>query len=262
MGLSSPLTLALLYTALALLLWLRFRNRFTTALLGMVLAICSVATWNRYQRELANTWQIVRARVPAHGEDSFHWPPRIGAPMPDLLLYDSAGRLTRLSSLKGRVLLVELVATGSPASVALAGGHAYGPFENVMPQSNLDCLLEYLRRFGPVERGDPRWRHVQIVIYNSQLEPPTIADLKRWSSHFRLDSARGALVLAATRPLLERTPPSMVPGFYLVDERFVVCAESCGPSPKHNLYQDVIPLLNDLVEKGQTGLRQSEAFLK
>jgi hypothetical protein len=251
----SSLMLCLLYVALAWLIRMRFPNRFTTGLLLTVVVISAAVMAKQHRRELNNAWRWVAAWAEMPYGSDLRWPPQVGQPFPDLLLYDQEGRLVRLSSLRGRVLLVELAATCSPASIALAGGHAYGPFQNVAPQTNLDSMNNYLKQFGPVEADPSRWLHVRIVVFNHQLGAPSLADVQQWARHFNLDASEGQFVLAGNQSLCSATDPSWVPGFYLVDSQFTVRAECVGPTPKHNLYTDIIPLLHDLVKESQPRTR-------
>ncbi len=252
MGISSPLGLCLLYSALAVLLRLRFRQRWATLLLCLVLGVSGAVIWRYYEKWLYNARQLVVAWVVHRGPPRCEWPPQVGKPFPDLLLLDARGRLTRLSQFRGRVLLVELVATGSPASVAFAGGHAYGPFQSVAPQTNLKSLQDYLHQFGPVDLRDLRLVHVRLVIFNRNGLPPTVEDLQQWETHFRLEGFPNAITLAAKGPIVGPQNRDRVPGFYLVDRQFVVRAESCGVNPKHDFYGFVIPLLHELLNQKST----------
>ena len=59
------------------------------------------------------------------------WPPRVGEPYPDLHLVDQTGRVTALSSFKGRVLLVEMVGMTCPACQGFSGAKRLGTFGGV-----------------------------------------------------------------------------------------------------------------------------------
>ncbi|GIW90874.1 MAG: hypothetical protein KatS3mg109_1306 [Pirellulaceae bacterium] len=249
MGLSSPLSLCLLYSILAVLVRLRFRKRWATLFLCGVLAVCAAVIWRYYRKPLYNLWQTAAVRLVPNDSPPGPWPPEVGRPFPDLLLSDSGGWLTRISRFRGKVLLVELVAAGSPASVALAGGHAYGPFEGVAPQANLQSLTQYLATFGQVDVRHPDLIHVRIMILNRHAQPPSAHDLRQWERHFNLGEQPNAVTLAAPPELVTEAARRLAPGFYLVDRNFVVKAESCGIRPKHDFYTYVIPLLHDLLEE-------------
>ena len=77
-------------------------------------------------------------------ESPIDWPPKLGEPYPDLLLIDASGRELRLSSLKGKVLLIEPIGMNCPACQAYAGGGARGGFRGVSPQGDLRSIEEYL----------------------------------------------------------------------------------------------------------------------
>jgi hypothetical protein len=75
--------------------------------------------------------------------------PRVGEPYPDLQLVDQTGRLTSLASLKGRVLLVEMIGMTCPACQGFSGAKQRGTFGGVDSDGGLpsidDLLVQYAR---------------------------------------------------------------------------------------------------------------------
>ena len=94
--------------------------------------------------------QGLRSLLPraAAGPDISSWPPRPGQPYPDLALLDSDGNLFKLSSLKGKVILVEPIGMTCVACQAFSGGHKRGGYLGVAPQPGIESLEEDLAKFG------------------------------------------------------------------------------------------------------------------
>ena len=66
------------------------------------------------------------------------WPPRYGRTYPDLTLYDHRGRIVKLSSLQGKVILIEPIGISCQACQAYSGAHRLGSYRNIQPQSGLE----------------------------------------------------------------------------------------------------------------------------
>ncbi len=244
-----PLLLILLNLTIAITLRIKFRNRITATLLLVVLVGGAGLLIRDYQREMRNCWKYVQASVTSGLQASGQWPPVVGQAFPNLILYDQDGNLTPLSSLKGKVLLIEPIGMSCPACIAFAGGRLYGPFDGVAPQPNLDSIDEYLRRFGAVNLDDPRLVYVQLLLFDRALGVPTQADARRWADHFRLERRDQNYVLAGDAALLTDASRQIIPGFFLVDADLVVRADSTGSRPTHDLYTQLIPWLHDLLEE-------------
>jgi len=242
------LWMVLLYLFIALLLRMRFRNGATIVLLFIVLIGAMGAVVRDYRREIFNAWENARA-VATNWRGDVEWPPRLNESYPDLLLYDQEGSVTRLSSFKGKVILVEMVGMSCPACVALSGGQLYGGFEGTSPQSDLESLDSYVQRFAGLKLNDPRLVFVQLVLFNPEMQPPTPDDARRWAEHFRLHRSKNYIVLAGDERLAMDASRQLVPGFQLIDRDFILRGDSTGSSPAHDLYEDLFPMLRDLVDQ-------------
>jgi hypothetical protein len=241
------LWLILLYLLLAILLRARIRN-LATAILVVVMFVAVVGAILRdYHREISNAWETARATA-INWRTEATWPPRLGEQYPDLLLYDQEGNVTRLSSFKDKMILIEFVGTSCPACVALSGGNLYGGFEGIEPQADLESIDRYLKHFGHVDLSDPRLVFVQILLFDPKMQPPTVADAARWAEHFQLKRSQNQIVLVGDARLATDANRALVPGFHLIDRDFILRADSTGPSPPHDLYQDLIPMLGDFLE--------------
>lgn len=176
------------------------------------------------------------------------WPPEKYRAYPDFELLNQDGKTVRLSDFAGRILLVEPIGMSCPASLALAGGHRYGPLQRVAPQANIDALEDYARQYAGVDLNDPRIFRVQILLFNAEMQPPTPADLQDWVRHFRIPDYGNRVVLAGTAAMATAEGHKLVPGVQLVDQRFLLRADATGESPQDNLIHKLLPLLARLLK--------------
>jgi len=189
------------------------------------------------------------AASPAEREDIGAWPPVPGAPYPDLVLRDCFGKLFRLSSLKGKTILVEPVAMSCPACQAFAGGHAVGTFGGVTPQDGIESMEANLQRFAHGLRLDnPNFAYVQVVIYNARLEAPTVAEVRAWADHFHLTDKPNVHVLVGTKAMISDASFNLIPGLHLVDRSFVLRSAHSGRGGS-DLYLELLPLTASLVAR-------------
>ncbi|HZZ19738.1 MAG TPA: hypothetical protein VFE25_10235 [Opitutaceae bacterium] len=171
------------------------------------------------------------------------WPPKAGEPYPDLALMDSTGNLFHLSSLKGKVILVEPVAMSSAASQAHSGGDTLGGFLGIEPQPGIQSIDTDLERFaGGLKIDDPSVAYVQVVIYNFDLKAPTVSEVKAWADHFKLTDRPNVHVLVGTPAMQSQASFDMIPGLHLVDQRFVLRSEHFGHGGGSDLYRDLLPM--------------------
>lgn len=185
--------------------------------------------------------------VAAEHEDLGTWPPVIGSPYPDLVLRDCFGKVFRLSSLKGKTILVEPVAMSCPACQAFAGGHAVGTFEGVAPQDGIESMEANLQRFAHGLRLDnPNIAYVQVVIYNTKLEAPTVAEVRAWADHFHLTDKPNVHVLVGTKDMISDASFNLIPGLHLVDRSFTLRSLHSGRGGS-DLYLELLPLTGSLV---------------
>jgi hypothetical protein len=176
------------------------------------------------------------------------WPPRPDSPYPDLALLDSNGTLFRLSSLRGKVILVEPVAMSCTGCQALSGGHICGGFLGIVPQPGIASLQENLARFGGgLSLGNPNLAYVQVVVFNLDLKAPSVAEVKAWADHFKLSNRPNVYVLVGTREMLTQATFDMIPGVHLVDKGFVLRSEHFGHGGGSDLYRDLLPMAASLV---------------
>ncbi len=176
------------------------------------------------------------------------WPPKLDKPYPDLELVDQAGQKVRLSSFKGRVILVEAIGMNCSACQAFAGAHAAGSFEGVAPQKGLASIETLFQQHAGVAFDDPRFVFVQLLLYSMTMKAPTADDARRWAEHFGMERSRDHVVLAGEPWLLGTASYDLIPGFQLIDKDFVLRSDSTGHQPRHNLVTHLLPMVGKLIE--------------
>lgn len=171
-----------------------------------------------------------------------YWPPRVHAVYPDLRLKDQNGKLIQLSRLKGKPILIELVAIPCKGCQAFAGGNKHGGFAGVSVQKDLGSIHDYARQFGQVELGKDI-AFVQLLLYGKDLHAPTSEETRGWAKHFHMDAQKRQLVLQGTSDMLGPQTYELIPGFQLIDKDFVLRYDSSGHHPRHDLYRQLLPAI-------------------
>ena len=185
-----------------------------------------------------------RAAATAKLED---WPPELGRPYPDVELHDSRGEPVRLSSFKGKVLLIEPIGMTCPACIAFAGGNqdGRGGLDGRMPQGGLESIEAYVERYAAgASLDDPDLVFIHLLLYGLDMHAPTQADARRWREHFGIDRPN-QLVLYGDERFINPASYAMIPGFQLVDRDFILRSDATGHHPTHSLYRDLLPLLGE-----------------
>ena len=178
------------------------------------------------------------------------WPPLVGEKYPDLELTDHRGRRFKLSSLRGKLILVEPVGMPCKACQAFAGGHKKGGYQGVAPQPGIPSIEELLKNYGGGARAnDRRLVVVQLLLYDMMRKAPALDDAKRWAKHFGLERKANHYVAVPTKDLRSNATFNMIPGFQLIDRSFVLRYDATGHNPKHNLYRDLIPALGKILNR-------------
>lgn len=187
--------------------------------------------------------------TPAAGAKAAFWPPVKGRAFPDLTLYDRNGRLVKLSSFRGKVIILEPVGMTCPACNAFSGANQVGGFEGVQPQADLAPLEKFFTvRSAGATLDDPRIVWVQLVLYNMQMQAPTVDDLKRWVAHFPALRKPNCVVLAGTPEMIGDASYAMIPGVQLIDRQFVLRSDFRGHGGGDDLGGHLLPLVRQLMK--------------
>jgi hypothetical protein len=176
------------------------------------------------------------------------WPPRVGQPYPDLELHDQHGSPVRLSTLRGRVLLIEPIGMNCPACNAFAGAGSGRPgFGGTRPQPDLQPLDRLLPAYaGGTTVDHPDLIVVHLLLYNMRMRAPSSQEARAWAAHFGIDRPNH-LVLHGDERFIGQASYDLIPGFQLVDREMVLRADSTGHHPRHDLYTFLLPMLGRLL---------------
>lgn len=177
------------------------------------------------------------------------WPPALDQAYPDLNLMDQSGKRVRLSAFKGKIIVVEPIGMTCPACQAFSGANGpRGPLPGFQPQKDLKSFEEYLKEYAGVSLSSNQLVFVQLVLYNQNMQAPSLADIQTWARHFGMDNAANKMVLAASPDMLGSYSFNMIPGFQLIDQNFVLRSDSTGHNPRNDLWQHFFPTLKKLVK--------------
>lgn len=174
-----------------------------------------------------------------------YWPPRLNSYYPDLELMDQDGKKIRLSSFRGKVIIVEPIGMSCPACQAFSGANRTGsrPYGNSRPQPGLSAFSELISQQAGVSLSDSRIVFVQLIIYNSSMQAPSLAEVQAWARNFGLSTRNNAYVLVGQKNMVSKYSYNLIPGFQLIDKDFVLRSDSTGHNPKNDLYQHFFPML-------------------
>jgi hypothetical protein len=176
------------------------------------------------------------------------WPPVKGQPYPQLVLKDHKGETFDLSTLRGKVVVIEPVGISCPACQAFSGGASKGGFRGVTPQTGLPSYEELLRehaKLRPTARG---LVFVQLLLYDmSASKAPTVEDARAWAEHFGLSDAPNTHVLVGDARYVNQASYDLIPGFQVIDRAGVLRADGTGHQPKDDPYRGVLGLIPALL---------------
>ncbi|MCA9801122.1 MAG: hypothetical protein KC777_04010 [Cyanobacteria bacterium HKST-UBA02] len=204
-----------------------------------IAVLLSVITLSQAPPCLAGNQKGARTNNPQY------WPPALNNYYPDMELLDQDGKKIRLSSFKGKVIVIEPIGMSCPACQAFAGANRSGirPYGGVRPQANLQSFEELLKRYTGLSLGDPRIVFVQLLLYNPSMQAPGQAEARQWANNFGLRTSAGCYVLVGKQNMVNKFSYDMIPGFQLVDRDFVLRSDSTGHNPRNNLYTHFFPML-------------------
>jgi hypothetical protein len=226
---------------------LNMKSTFLAPVTVFVLAFAA----HQYRHELGLA-EPIHALLSSMGvgetQPEFTWPPQVGEPYPDLELYDQEGNLTRLVDFRGKIILIEPIGMPCKACQAFCGGHQRGGFHGIAPQPDLPSIEEAARTYGGFDLADPRIVKVHLLLFNLDMQAPTVDDARAWAAHFGMDRSRNQIVLAGTPSQLNQASYAMIPGLQLVDQRFTLRYDSTGRSnQRHDLYRELLPGVRSLL---------------
>lgn len=171
------------------------------------------------------------------------WPPVVGEVYPDLELVDHQGHEFRLSSLEGKIVILEPIGMNCPACQGFSGGNEVGGLGGFQPQRGALALERYLESYAPeVSLRDPDLVLLQLLLYDLEMRAPGADDARLWADHFPSDFGR-RIVAAPQRSLISQASYDLIPGFQLLDRERVLLSDSSGHQPRHSLTDHLFPRL-------------------
>lgn len=197
------------------------------------------------EKAIRDSWKTGPRPSQASGALPFTWPPRLGEAYPDFEVQMQDGKIHRISGLKGKIVVVEMVGMNCPACLAWAGASKKGTLDGITPQANLTPIEDTFQQYAGVSLDDPRVVFIQLLLFNMQMKSPTAKDVERWSNHFHSGMKKKPIVLAGAPEFLQ--PPyyqktyDLIPGFQLIDKKGVLRYDATGHNPRHNLWSDLLP---------------------
>lgn len=174
------------------------------------------------------------------------WPPKVGMPYPDLKLLNQDGEMTKLSSFKGKVIIVEPIGMTCPACNAFADVEGVGGFKGNQQQAGIHNFKKLAKSYGRVQLPNRDVVVIHLLLYNQKMKPPTLKDAKAWAQHFGLSTFNNEYVLVGKK---KHQVYELVPGFQLINRDFTLVSDSTGHHPKHDMYRDLFPKLGRLLSK-------------
>lgn len=246
--LEDPVFIVAANLSVAVLLRIMKPNLFTAAILAIVLIGSTGYLGTRHGTQVVSVVHRGRDAVLTWSGHPPSWPPEKHRTYPDLELVDQEGNVTRLSDFKGKVILVEPVGIPCQACVAFSGGHELGAFEGIPPQQDLESIESYAKQFANICLDDHRIVRVQLLLFNQAMQAPTQEEAVAWAKHFQMRRSRNEVVLVGTPSMATKASRDLIPGFHLIDQHFILRANSTGQTPEDNLYSKLLPMITKLVE--------------
>lgn len=179
------------------------------------------------------------------------WPAKMNAPYPEIVLFDQKGESFKLSSLSGKVVILEYIDINSPISQAQSGAGLLGAYGSVSDIDKFalpftDVLHDTLGDEF-VYPGNEDIIEVKIIVYGEAGGPGSRDEAQNWASHFGLTREQNIIVAVARNDIRGKESDTLIGGYQLLDKNMLLRVDSSGPMPKHNLSMTLVPLVPKLL---------------
>ncbi len=238
------------------------KTLFTMLALLMVLSVVHIETNKKSPEEIAkileDTKELRRALVKKarYGNENLPkpWPAKMNSPYPDMAMFDQEGKEFTLSSLKGRIIVIEFIDISSPKSQAQSGAGLFGPYY-ASASSDID---KYTQTFSQVLRKNSASSamlpndnvvELKIIVYGENGDAGSRDDAQNWAKHFDLKKSDNVIVAVPKKDIRGNESASLIAGFQLIDKNMLLRVDSSGPSPKHSLAMTFVPLMSKLMNR-------------
>ncbi len=235
------------------------KTLFTILGLLMILSVVHIETNKKSPEEIAKILEEskeMRAIMAKGGQLNKNlpeiWPPKMNNVYPDFAMIDQEGREFLLSSLKGKVIIVEYIDISSPVSQAQSGARKFGAYY-AASSSDID---EYAKPFAEVLKKNTSGSIVlpndniielKIIIYGEGGGAGTRDDAQQWAQHFNLKKSDNVIVAVTKNDFRGKESDVIISGFQLLDKNMLLRVDSSGATPKHSLAMTLVPLVPKLI---------------
>ncbi|PCJ97280.1 MAG: hypothetical protein COA45_10090 [Zetaproteobacteria bacterium] len=180
------------------------------------------------------------------------WPPKMNSVYPELELYDQAGKKFLLSSLSGRVIVLEYIDIASPTSQAQSGSATFGVYYGAKTQEIDKQAQPFSKVISKVTNGafqlpNDNVYELKIIIYGADGAAGSRDDAELWAEHFKLNESANVIVAVPSKDMRSDESQSLIRGFQLLDRNMILRVDSSGIMPKHNLQMTLAPLIPKLI---------------
>ena len=231
---------------------------FTVLVLLILVAIVSIEVTKKPPEEVAailKERQRMQKILAETGQTNVNlpdpWPAVMNKPYPEIKLFDQKGQAFSLSSLKGKVVILEFIDISSPVSQAQSGARAVGAY----PFKSQD-VDQYARPFSDVLKKNTDEKltlphdhivELKIIVYGEGNAQGSRDDAQNWAEHFGFKRSDNVIVAVPEKDLRGKKSDSLIGGFQLVDRNMILRVDSAGKTPKHNLQMTLAPLVPKLI---------------
>ncbi len=235
------------------------KTLFTILGLLIILSVVHIETNKKSPEEIAKILEEakeMRAIMAKGGSANQNvpdpWPPKMNNIYPDFALIDQEGKEFNLSSLKGRVIVIEYIDVSSPVSQAQSGAGLFGAYY-ASSSSDVD---KYAKPFADVLRKNTSGALVlpndnivelKIIIYGEGGGAGTRDDAQQWADHFNLKKSDNVIVAVTKNDFRAKESNVLISGFQLIDKNMLLRVDSSGATPKHSLAMTLVPLVPKLI---------------
>ncbi len=180
------------------------------------------------------------------------WPPKMNKIYPDIEFYDQKGKKFNLSSLQGRVIVLEYIDISSPKSQAQSGSADSGVYYGSKTQdvnSQVKTFNQVLVKAtnGAFTLPNDNVLELKIIVYGPDGNAGSRDDAQHWADHFGLELSDNVIVAAPSKDLRSDKTQKIISGYQLIDKNMMLRVDSSGEEPKHNLRMTLAPLVPKLI---------------
>lgn len=180
------------------------------------------------------------------------WPPKMNVVYPDFELFDQKGEKFLLSSLAGRVIILEYIDISSPISQAQSGSATAGVYFGAKSQELNKEAQPFSDIVNKITNGaftlpNDNILELKVLVYGADGAPGSRDDAEQWAQHFKLEESDNVIVAVPSLDMRSDESQSLVRGFQLLDKNMILRVDSSGVMPKHNLRMTLVPLVPKLI---------------